>query len=158
MTRHWLAAAAALSLLTGTAIAETPSHNPSIQQPNAAGKMKPTAVNLAPTKALQASLNRNGAAIAVDGMMGPKTTAAIKDFQRAYGLRVTGTADTPTRDALDYADSRPATGNASGSVLWNREPAGSAQGSAGAVPAQTRVAPAMLEFPEEPDNGGYKDD
>lgn len=36
----------------------------------------------------------------VDGMMGPKTREAIRRFQRAKGLQITGTMDTKTLDAL----------------------------------------------------------
>jgi len=88
MTRHWLAAATALSLMTGAAAAaETPQQMSSD----------------AWVRTLQTSLNRNGAALAVDGVIGPKTTAAIKSFQRSQGLRVTGDPDWPTRSALNTA-------------------------------------------------------
>ena len=36
----------------------------------------------------------------VDGKMGPKTEAALKEFQRAKGLETTGQLDQATRNAL----------------------------------------------------------
>jgi peptidoglycan hydrolase-like protein with peptidoglycan-binding domain len=85
--RHWLAAGTALALMTGIAAAETPQRMSSD----------------AWVRTLQTSLNRNGASLAVDGIIGPKTTAAIKSFQRSQGLRATGDPDWPTRSALNAA-------------------------------------------------------
>ncbi len=51
-------------------------------------------------KKLQTALNSNGAALTVDGKMGAKTTAALKAYQQAHGLKVTGHADKETRAAL----------------------------------------------------------
>jgi peptidoglycan hydrolase-like protein with peptidoglycan-binding domain len=49
---------------------------------------------------VQQSLNSNGAALTVDGKWGPKTTAAVKDFQKAHGLKATGHLDKSTRAQL----------------------------------------------------------
>jgi peptidoglycan hydrolase-like protein with peptidoglycan-binding domain len=49
---------------------------------------------------LQSALNANGAKLTVDGKMGPKTHAALMDFQKAHGLKATGRPDKETRDAL----------------------------------------------------------
>lgn len=51
-------------------------------------------------KKLQTALNAHGATLTVDGKMGPKTTAALKTFQQAQGLKVTGHPDKETRAAL----------------------------------------------------------
>lgn len=51
-------------------------------------------------KKLQTALNANGASLKVDGKMGPKTTAALKTYQQAHGLKVTGHPDKETRAAL----------------------------------------------------------
>jgi peptidoglycan hydrolase-like protein with peptidoglycan-binding domain len=51
-------------------------------------------------KKLQTALNSNGATLTVDGKMGPKTTDALKTFQQAHGLKVTGHPDKETRAAL----------------------------------------------------------
>jgi peptidoglycan hydrolase-like protein with peptidoglycan-binding domain len=87
MIRRWLAGGTALALMTGIAAAETPQQMSSD----------------AWVRTLQSSLNRSGASLAVDGIIGPKTRAAIKSFQRSQGLRATGDADWPTRSALNTA-------------------------------------------------------
>lgn len=60
----------------------------------AAGGFRPrTAPTIrCPAKGLQRALNRNGARprLTVDGQVGPKTTAALKRFQRAHHLPATG--------------------------------------------------------------------
>jgi hypothetical protein len=55
------------------------------------------------TKALQKALNANGADLTGDGEFGPKTQAAVKAFQKAKGLPVTGKGDPATRAALGLA-------------------------------------------------------
>jgi peptidoglycan hydrolase-like protein with peptidoglycan-binding domain len=37
----------------------------------------------------------------IDGVMGPKTSAALKEFQESQGLKTTGQLDAQTRSALD---------------------------------------------------------
>ena len=54
----------------------------------------------ADVKAAQEALNKKGAHLATDGKMGPKTHAAIRDFQKANNLNVTGRLDAATRKAL----------------------------------------------------------
>jgi peptidoglycan hydrolase-like protein with peptidoglycan-binding domain len=49
---------------------------------------------------LQTALNASGATLTVDGKMGPKTHAALMDFQRAHGLKATGRPDKETIAAL----------------------------------------------------------
>jgi peptidoglycan hydrolase-like protein with peptidoglycan-binding domain len=51
-------------------------------------------------KALQRALG----GIAVDGTYGPKTVAAVKAFQKAHGLAVTGVTDTRVWQALEARD------------------------------------------------------
>jgi len=51
-------------------------------------------------KSAQEALNKEGAALAVDGIMGPKTRAALKSYQQAHGLKATGRLDKATRAAL----------------------------------------------------------
>jgi len=36
----------------------------------------------------------------IDGLMGPRTSQALKDFQKAEGLKVTGQLDNQTREKL----------------------------------------------------------
>jgi len=49
---------------------------------------------------IKQALNGNGAALKVDGKWGPKTTAALKDFQKAHGLKATGHLNKSTRTQL----------------------------------------------------------
>jgi peptidoglycan hydrolase-like protein with peptidoglycan-binding domain len=55
---------------------------------------------MAHVEKVQQSLNTNGANLKVDGKWGPKTTAAVKDFQKAHGLKATGRLDKSTRAQL----------------------------------------------------------
>jgi len=127
MTKYLLASPAcmalAASLFTVPALAQAPaSPAPAAPAPSApapADAAPATAASsaaapgaAAPTKAthamarpahveqLQNALNSNGATLTVDGKMGPKTKAALMDFQKAHGLKVTGRPDKETRDAL----------------------------------------------------------
>ena len=51
-------------------------------------------------KTIQTALNNNGEQLNVDGKLGPKTVAALKDFQQKHGLKVTGHADKATMSQL----------------------------------------------------------
>lgn len=49
---------------------------------------------------IQLALNRAGFSLVVDGKMGPRTTAAIREFQERMGLSVDGIAGPNTKKAL----------------------------------------------------------
>ncbi|WP_372929821.1 peptidoglycan-binding protein [Shewanella putrefaciens] len=50
---------------------------------------------------VQISLLRNGYNIgAIDGLMGPSTSLALKSYQKDMGLKVTGTMTTETLTSL----------------------------------------------------------
>jgi peptidoglycan hydrolase-like protein with peptidoglycan-binding domain len=125
MTKYLLASPAcmalAASLFTVPALAQAPASPapaapaapapadtapataaPSAAAPGAAAPTKATHAMARPAhvEQLQNALNSNGAALTVDGKMGPKTKAALMDFQKAHGLKVTGRPDKETRDAL----------------------------------------------------------
>ncbi|HEY1719725.1 MAG TPA: peptidoglycan-binding domain-containing protein [Magnetospirillaceae bacterium] len=51
-------------------------------------------------ESVQAALANSGQSVAIDGVWGPKTTAALKDFQKAHGLKATGRLNHATREAL----------------------------------------------------------
>ena len=51
-------------------------------------------------KALQTALNKNGASLKVDGMMGKGTRDALKKYQSANGLKATGRVDAATKTKL----------------------------------------------------------
>jgi len=47
-------------------------------------------------KSIQTALNGMGEKVAVDGIWGPKTGSALRDFQQKHGLKATGRADATT--------------------------------------------------------------
>jgi peptidoglycan hydrolase-like protein with peptidoglycan-binding domain len=76
-----------------------------------------------------------------DGMMGPRTQAALRDFQKAQGLKETGRLDTETMAKLgvDAKSSSVDTGSGSASPATGRESKGSRQtpGASTTTPAET---------------------
>jgi peptidoglycan hydrolase-like protein with peptidoglycan-binding domain len=48
-------------------------------------------------------LNKHGANLTADGVMGPKTRAALKAFQKAHGLKANGWLDEATEKELGLA-------------------------------------------------------
>jgi peptidoglycan hydrolase-like protein with peptidoglycan-binding domain len=50
--------------------------------------------------AAQTALNKNGAALKIDGKMGPKTKAALTEFQTKQNLKPSGHLDKETKAAL----------------------------------------------------------
>lgn len=54
----------------------------------------------ADVRSVQESLRDAGHSISVDGVMGPQTKAALRDFQQQNGLSVTGTLNSETVSAL----------------------------------------------------------
>lgn len=59
-------------------------------------------------KAVQAALNKQGAALKEDGVFGKTTRAALQKFQKTNGLKVTGKMDQATLDKLGVATAAPA--------------------------------------------------
>ncbi len=78
------------------------------------------------TTALQTLLRSKGINISADGDFGPKTTAAVKAFQRKANLPLTGKVDhttalalaSKTRVAAAVAKPQPAAGNRTASIGW----------------------------------------
>jgi hypothetical protein len=62
------------------------------------------ALSPATITALQEALNRQGAAIKVDGIAGPNTREAIRAFQSQHHLPVTGEPDRATLEKLGVTD------------------------------------------------------
>jgi len=50
---------------------------------------------------LQRVLDANGENVRVDGVMGPDTQAALRDYQQKHGLQPTGELDAQTRTSLN---------------------------------------------------------
>jgi peptidoglycan hydrolase-like protein with peptidoglycan-binding domain len=76
-----------------------PKVNPAAGTPAQQFKARPPAPSRAVLE-LQQALNRNGAAIEVDGIMGPDTRAALRRYQSANGLPANGQYDAATRAKL----------------------------------------------------------
>lgn len=51
-------------------------------------------------RTMQEALNRHGASLKPDGLMGPRTRAALRAFQRSQGIPVTGGLNAETRMRL----------------------------------------------------------
>lgn len=52
-------------------------------------------------EAIQTALKSNGEQVEPDGVWGPKTVAAVRDFQKQQGLKVTGHVDRATAQKLN---------------------------------------------------------
>ena len=50
---------------------------------------------------LQRALDANGANVRVDGVMGPDTQTALRNYQQQHGLQPTGELDAQTRTSLN---------------------------------------------------------
>jgi peptidoglycan hydrolase-like protein with peptidoglycan-binding domain len=78
-------------------------------------------------QALQEALNRQGAKVAVDGMLNEATRAAIREYQSQHHLPVTGEPDQATLAKLGVADRRsetPAAPAAAGGAASDARAAG----------------------------------
>lgn len=69
----------------------------------------PAALPQSTVLSLQEALNKQGAAVKVDGVLGDETRAAIRQFQTQHHLPVTGEPDRATLDKLGVADRGGAT-------------------------------------------------
>jgi peptidoglycan hydrolase-like protein with peptidoglycan-binding domain len=68
--------------------------------------------------------------VPVDGRMGPKTKAALQEFQRAKGIDASGELDKPTLTALGLGGPKPAPPPAASAGAKPTTPVGPAQSSA----------------------------
>ena len=105
------------------------------------------------TAAMQKALNANGADLNGDGEFGSKTLAALKAFQKAKGLPITGKGDAATLAALGLkteteppADTTPTTGiRVTGGSVNLRTGPGTTYDSVKAVARGTMLAPAEMD-------------
>ena len=88
----------AVFALPVAAIAAAPEKSPSPASATHHNKMSMR--EKSEIESAQTALNKQGANLAVDGRLGPKTREAIKTFQAAHGLKATGKLDKATRTAL----------------------------------------------------------
>jgi len=89
------AVAAVLGLFSLTAALPAPA-TAQDKAPMAQKKMTKKAAPNKSVMAIQAALNKSGAKLKVDGLMGKQTRAALKKYQSANGLKATGQADKAT--------------------------------------------------------------
>lgn len=95
-------AAPAAPAATAPAPAKAPEKAAPAKKPMAKKVMakKAMAKPDAKVKAAQEALNKAGAKLKADGLMGKQTRAAVKKFQKGKGLKVTGKLDAATLKAL----------------------------------------------------------
>jgi len=94
-------AALVLSMMTAlpvVAIAKTATPAHKVVKHTAMAHKK--VVGNAHVKAIQAALDKAGAKLKADGVMGPRTKAALKAYQSKKGLKATGTANKATLKSL----------------------------------------------------------
>lgn len=107
---------AAIGLTAGAAIAADETHattGAAIEtQANAAG-VDATTSNNAQVESVQASLAQEGYNVSVDGVWGPQSVEALRQFQQANNLDATGQIDAQTLAALNV-DASASQGTAMG--------------------------------------------
>lgn len=85
--------------------------------------------------------------VAVDGIFGPATEAALKRFQRAYGLTASGQVDAPTQQALDaLADPDGSTAHFDFAEFHSKDGAGFGGGKVGSSTVQENVRRLMYKL------------
>lgn len=101
-TRNILGTSLGLLFIFAAAI-QTPAHaeatTPTPMKKAVASAHKHRAPS-AHVKAIQDALDKSGANLKIDGLMGKNTRAALKKFQSGHGIKATGTADKATLKAL----------------------------------------------------------
>lgn len=89
--------AAAPAFAAERAATPTPSA-PAIASPTT--QRHPATMSRQRVEGIQEALNGAGAKLAIDGIWGPKTEAALKQYQQQHGLKVTGHPDHATMKQL----------------------------------------------------------
>jgi peptidoglycan hydrolase-like protein with peptidoglycan-binding domain len=82
---------------------------------------------------------------AVDGKMGPKTQAALRDFQKAQGIEASGRLDTKTTQALGM-DGGKMSGTGSSSTSGSASP--STSGTTDTTKSDTTTSDATKSAPK----------
>lgn len=73
---------------------------PSTPQAQSSASAKHAAMSRANVEQVQQALNGAGEKTTVDGKWGPKTEAALKQFQQQHGIKATGRLDQATKKQL----------------------------------------------------------
>lgn len=97
---------------------------------------------------LQSVLNQHGYSLAVDGIFGVKTQAAVRDYQKKYGLKLDGIAGPETWGSL-MTDKTAASASSSGGSSYGGSSGGryssAVSAATGKVSAATAAALGRLE-------------
>jgi peptidoglycan hydrolase-like protein with peptidoglycan-binding domain len=89
--------AAVLATVTAFgAMAQTPAPAQNAPAATAAHKNMSMSMSRSRVEAIQTALKNNGEDVAPDGVWGPKTVTALRDFQKKQGLKATGHMDRAT--------------------------------------------------------------
>ncbi|MBU8541369.1 peptidoglycan-binding domain-containing protein [Falsiroseomonas tokyonensis] len=108
------------------------------------------------TRQVQEALNQRGYnAGSVDGIMGPRTRSALREFQRANNLSATGRADSATMAALNVSGgstqaTRPARTNPNAAYMGG----GAVGGTSGGQMSQTNADRSGVATDADPGTGG----
>lgn len=118
MKANLLAAAAAAALLFSAPVALAQSGSSDMagtESAASAGKMNPSNLTQDQVKQVQQALSDKGQQVDVDGIWGPNTKAALKEFQQAQGMQTAqGNLDPETISALGIEQSAFMAGAATG--------------------------------------------
>jgi peptidoglycan hydrolase-like protein with peptidoglycan-binding domain len=85
---------------SGSSMSQSSTPAKSSTASKSSAKKSSTSASSDSVKSVQTALNKNGAALKVDGKMGPSTRAALKKYQSANGLKATGRVDDATKTKL----------------------------------------------------------
>lgn len=98
--RNTVISAAALLLVVATAVPGVALAKAKMTKAASHKTVAHKAVGNPQVKEVQKALDKSGAKLKADGLMGKETEAALRKFQAKHHLKVTGTADKATLKAL----------------------------------------------------------
>ena len=107
---------------------------------------------------IQQALNDQGYNVgAVDGQMGPKTKAALKQFQQAKGLQASGKLDQQTVAMLttNSASSNTSSSNSTSSDTSSPSSSSTPSTTTGATSPNSPTTPSSSGNPASSDNSGF---
>ena len=89
---------------------------PSARQEQSQPQATAPGVDQSTIKQAQEKLSSKGHDVQADGVLGPKTQAAVKEFQQKEGIQASGRLDQETLAALEVDESSAGTGSSSPST------------------------------------------
>jgi peptidoglycan hydrolase-like protein with peptidoglycan-binding domain len=94
----------------------------------------------------------------VDGVMGPKTRSALRDFQKKEGIKDTGRLDPDTMSKLGVETKTSGSGPSATGTSASPAMPGSSKSDSGSASGATSGAPAATPGPASPDKPGTNSD